>query len=1511
MGIFKKTVFLFLLISVTAGVFAERLFYLSTDRTFAVDEQKRIKVESNSWTSELRIRVYRINDVKSYYLTQADFHRPTVKGRKLRYFTPEVVTGFAGYVRGELRQWARNSVPALNRSGMIDLHPEFSDKKNEDYYYPHKIVNMIEDPNFSLVKERRYVFQERYSDWNHNYIFLEGLEKGTYLVEGITDYNVAYTVLNVSDYGFIAKRSDDKLLIYTVDNATGERRGNVELTFYNRFKKQLASTKSGGDGLAETSIKENDLFILARSEDGVYTFFDPRYFPSNVRDDYVYMYTDRPVYKGSDEVNLKGVIRNYGNDAYSLPGNQEINLEIIDSRGTVITSLGAAGDKEGLFSAAFTLPPDVTTGRYLILATINDPKGNEKKYEAEFKVEYYKKPEFQVFVKPERKVYVKGASIEADISAVYYFGDPVARGTVQYAVYRSRFVDEGFSLEQDSSFYLSEAEYVYSQMELLEQGETALDDEGRASISLSTDEDDTAYYYSIKAVVENEAGIPIAGSSQVMVVPSNLKIGVDADKFVYMVGEKINLTLFTRDYADTPLEQQVHVKVTSDGEVLYDKDVKTASNGKKMIDLKANKNGFVTVNVTGKDKEGNQASNEHFVWIGEDGASYSYAGGLVKLLLDKKYYASGENANLLIVSPVSDIDFLFTIEGDSIYKKEVQKLSANSAVVKIPVKSSYLPNVFATISFMFDNRLYSNTIKLTVPPVEKFLNISVSSDKAQYKTRETGSFEVVVTDKDKKPVANADLSVAVVDEAIYGISKEIAVDVHKYFYPMRRNNVMSWSSIGYRFYGYAMNARTELARMFDKDLTGLAAFKEGGQERKEFKDTVLWIPSVKTDKNGKAKFSVDFPDNITRWRVTVVGIDSQTRVGKGLGGVITKNEFFGSLSMPSYLNELDKTTFYSTVYNYSGEKLKATVTLGGDLLTVGQEKQIVDLEPGGSKTLEWSVSASDIGRTEVTLNCVSDKKFKDKVTYPLQILPHSIYQVKGENKKLTGSDKELSFSKPANIKKKGQKLQLNLAHSYASVIVDATPYLVKYPWGCVEQTTSAFLPNLVAAKALKKAGISLPGYEKELAENIKGGLARLYNYQGKGGSWGWFSADTIDIFMTAYVLYALTLTGEAGYDVSQTVLEKGLAALDKNMQKSQNTTEFLFGMYVLAMNDKKVHAAYENIMGRADELSAYDLALFTLISGYYDKEKGKELAGKLEDLMTDGGRSFYYWGEEDTYNWYEDSIETTAWVVRAIHSAKPDSKVITGGVDYLLSERSGNRWKSTRDTSAVIFALSSLIETSEMKNKGPYKISLNNKEVGTIDFDKGFTAELVLDDPDLQENNIISVSGIKGGGSLFLNMNLGYYTEGDSIRAASAGVTVNRSYYSLTQYSDRGVIKYRRGPKVSEVTKGDIVLVELDVVSENSSGYMFVEDYIPPGCVAADDFLLYNVSGISSRNKPDFIDFRDTKVGFFLDRARSVKLYYAVNAVYTGTSAVLPAMGQLMYFPGVTGNSADDKITIR
>lgn len=1517
----KKTAFLltFLVVFLTAlQGFSAQLFYLSTEKTFSPSETKRVKIESGMGVKALNIRVYKINNPQNFFMAQKDFHKPTIINREFRQNTLDTAQSFLGYLKKETQGWLLGHIPQSNRTHSTGVFPELKGSLDSTTVTPAKVLKPLKDRNYQLLQEFVHNLPGFDQNWNYNYLFLQSLASGMYLIEASFGQQVGYTVLNISDYGFIIKKDQSNLLTYTVKNETGEPLKGVEITAFDKNKNVIKKMTSNKEGLSFQNIIKNKLFLLGQTKDGTCSFYDPQYFPLASQNLKVYMITERPVYRAEDKVYFKGFIRNYQNSQYHFNNQYQVGVKIINPRGETLQNLPIHSSNRGSFDGSFTLPKDIPSGRYLIVAFVNNIP-----FEAEFKVEYYQKPDFEVKVKPVSNFALSGKSIEAQIESQYYAGHALANAKTTVSLYRTRISDSAFE-DLSNQDFLSSHEKIQAQMELLETKDLYLDGQGKTQVQFNTEKSPLSYSYKIEARVTNDAGVGITSGSRITVVPANLKIGIQSHKFVYLVGEKVSLDLLTHDYFGKPLVGDFHIKASSEGEesteIFYDRYVKTNEKGQQTIEFEATKPGFLKVFVEGEDEQGYKAFQEIFLWVGKEGAGYSYQGGMVRLVLDKEHYAPGDKARLLVLSPVSDLPFLFTLEGDDILEYRVEKLTKNSALVEIPIKAKDTPNIFATVHFIFQNQHYSNTIKLSIPPWHQFLNITLTPNQERYKPGQQGEVKVKVTDYQGKAVKNTELAIGVVDEAIYAISAEIAPDIREFFYSFRRNAVKTWNSIGFRFYGYSESVSKEMANKLFGNPTGLAAFKESDQtERKEFKDTIFWNPSIITDDNGEATFKVQFSDNITKWRITALGMSPQTYLGKNTQSMITRLDFYASLTHPTFLNEKDKGALVATLHNNTSEILKGEVFLEGDNIEIVDNQQEVEIQPGKVLPLTFSISSLAVGPAQVRLK-VKAGKYEDSLIKSFSIIPHSLPQTYTQNNSLTLKNSHIDFTLPSNLKKESMALTLDFSYGYVSAINQALPYLISYPWGCVEQTTSSFLPNLVALRALKNLNLSLPHIQEETNKNTQESLGRLYGFQNSQGGWGWFNEENTDLFMTAYVAYALSLSKNLGVKIENQVLQKGLNALIKELKTDNHSnTAKIFALYVLSLNNSFYPAVLNKITStNLDHLTAYELALLILT---YNQSKNKEmalqLAQKLKEKAFVAG-NYAYWGniQEQKQIWWLDSVETTAWALFALNSVQEESSLIHQGAGWLLMQRKGAQWKSTRDTGAAVMALSSMVHKAPFYDNNTLVVSLNDHPLGNIAFNKNqFQGRLVVAYEQLkdliQEENKIQIKGIQEEERVFSALSLSYNTEKEPIAPYSSGISVKRTYHRLEEYKEGNQIFYKLGRETKRGEKGDNLVVKLEITSQEDYQYLMLEDYFCAGAFPVKDFKLNLIKDLESESSPVFADFRDEKVAFFFSEfKKKAWVYYVISPVFQGKYRMIPAQASLMYYPEINGNSEDQSLNI-
>src|SRR5262249_9046958 len=153
---------------------------------------------------------------------------------------------------------------------------------------------------------------------------------------------------------------------------------------------------------------------------------------------------------------------------------------------------------------------------------------------------------------------------------------------------------------------------------------------------------------------------------------------------------------------------------------------------------------------------------------------YSENYNSIRLVADKKSYRPGETAHILAILPTEKTNLLVTTELNSVM--DIKQLSApsKSVMIDVPIQSTYAPDVYVNVTYVKDSDMYTQDLRLSVPARDKILKLEIISNKKEYKPRETASYTVLARDANGAPVPNAEVSLGVVDEAIYSVMPETA-----------------------------------------------------------------------------------------------------------------------------------------------------------------------------------------------------------------------------------------------------------------------------------------------------------------------------------------------------------------------------------------------------------------------------------------------------------------------------------------------------------------------------------------------------------------------------------------------------------------------------------------------------------------------------------------------------------------------------------------------------------------
>ncbi|HEX8652494.1 MAG TPA: alpha-2-macroglobulin family protein, partial [Pyrinomonadaceae bacterium] len=950
--------------------------------------------------------------------------------------------------------------------------------------------------------------------------------------------------------------------------------------------------------------------------------------------------------------------------------------------------------------------------------------------------------------------------------------------------------------------------------------------------------------------------------------------------------------------------------------------------------------GSVYIKTVVNDQGKQYVSNTDYLWVTDQQNAWMDATsneeyGSIKLVPDKKSYQPGETAHVLAMLPTDKAHLLVTTEMESVLKSWPVDAAARAVTIDVPIEARYAPNVYLNVSFIKDDEMYTSDHSLKVPATNKLLNLEIITNKKEYKPRETASYTILARNSDGTPAAGAEVSLGVVDEAIYSIRPEQMADIHKSFYGHRYNQVQTDYSVTYYFSGSSGDESASLAK--NRRAFQLADFKNEGQQaeltiRKEFKDTAFWQPDVVTNAEGKAEVKFDLPDNLTTWRATARAVTDDTRVGSSVGRVLARKDLIMRLEMPRFFTEGDTVTLSGNVHNYlqSAKQTQISIEVTGAQL-LDQPNQSVNIAKDGEHRVDWRISTPQTGKVRVLAKALTDAE-SDAVEMTLDVIPRGVRQNQAEATSLMDEQAEKTFSLnlPGNAHAQARYLRIEASPSVAGTLFGALDYLTSYPYGCTEQTMSSFLPNVIVSQTLQEVKVASIRDTNKIGEKVQRGLDRLYAYQHGDGGWGWWKNDKSDPFMTAYVVDGLTIARGANYAIDEKRLGRGRDQLKQMLDANRDgegqeldleTRAYM--IYALEMSGGADEVYTNGLFNKRGSLQPYGRALLALTLKHRSDGRAAEVAGEIErSAKTNDVQAFWESSRQAHYGYKENNTtEASALSLKALSQIMPESKLLSKAASWLVSSRRfGDRWDSTKDTAFAIYGLTDYLRVSkELQPDYTVEIYVNGQQV----LSRRMTAsDVAAGQPFLIQRQAAEVAGNnevrvvkRGRGALYLSSNLDYYTAGDVAAKGSDLLKITREYLRLrvTEEEETGEpAKWAIEPLKGDVRSGDLLVVKLRLQGAQGA-YLMIEDPIPAGCEQIERASGINLN-YSEGKWTDWYserEFRDQKTAIFLNVFDGDATFqYAMRVQVPGQFRIPPAHAELMYQPSVQANTASSAMTI-
>ncbi len=1419
----------------------------------------------------------------------------------------------------------------------------------------------LPEPQGKLVQqwESTLTVQSRYrSDISYSRtVFLPKVDSGVYYLRVSAGNRWRGQFILVSSVGCVAKIGADGLLAFAYEYESGKPVGDTVITVLDSRRRTLHQARTGADGsvrIPADKLRGASALIIQRQDNVLFNYLYTER-PSAEREWKIALYTDRPIYRPGQQVYYRVMVRRIAGNEYRNAPRETINLRLEDPRGRTILRRALRTGEFGTASGVYRLNSEATIGEYTLVAQ----KGEDESY-AVFEVAAYRKPDFTVGVLPEQTIYTgkgKGAFL---VKATYFFGAPVAGATVHYVVRAQpyypwrRVVDDDEPAPVFPNLYPSD---IYGFEPVLTEGELNTDSEGTARVEFdlqSTTRHDVLY--TIEVTVRDAGGRSVDARGSVLGTRAAFYLDATVEPYFVTRNQRFDLHVQAQDYSGNPVATPFRAELVavsrrasdeqSREQVLQSWQGETSTDGKGTLELSWGKEGFYVLRVTATDPAGRTTTAETYLSIW--GREYRWLTmgeppTALRLALDRSSYRPGDTARVVVLASRTPTIVWLTLETDRVlWSKQVRISDPAGVLVEIPVLPQYRPGVYVCAVALQGYYAPIAVRYLRVPYTEKRLQVDLQPDRDRYLPGDRVRYRIRTTDGQGKPV-RTELSLGVVDTAIYALKRDTTPDPYTVFWGKRQHAVQTTQFLPEMVPGGAFQKAVRQSLLGDVQI------------RRRFEDTAYWNAHVTTDSRGEAVVEFELPDNLTRWATTARAISTETHAGMGYQEFVVNKPVMVRLYLPRFAVQGDKLSFQVMLTNRTGSAQRFRLSLiaqpVGSLETTVSEERTVELQDGEQRRLDWQPFpqiplAQRLRLTAVAVaEGIDDRRAgSDGVEHSLPVLPRATLQREVRSGTWSGQT-TLSMRLPDDVLPQFGEIVLRLYNSPVARALPALSDLAYYPYGCTEQTSSTLLGIAFARQLAQRVKLVSAPWLQKAEERLSASLTRLYDLQIGEGGWAWWEDEEYPLpELTAYALVALAELRSAGVEVDASVLKTGIAAAREMLEwKSVTRRHYDWNaeqpmdreyairidqrawlVYALARHRQAPDNAIESLWRERAKLSNLGLALLGLTldtrSAPGDDRRVEEILAQLSRrVRRDDTGAFWSTADDD---WYVSSEECTAFVLRLLVKRQPKHPLVAPALQWLLVQRE-QAWISTKAQAHLLGAIAEYVRHYPIGAGGQtVRVQIGNREPVALTVPSLESAEpfaeyrlplLRMEEAQWQVK-MESPDSAQLAYTLELRSYLPLKADGSTGRDSSSDLRIVRRFYVRKPDAQVKPGESRWEQLNRPVRVGETVMVELEVQAKGYRQYLLIEDPYPAGFEflpwPSNRIAMHEDLGFFIANE-DWCEPRDQHIALFVSGMDDRYLYiYFLRAETPGEKLALPSRVEMMYRPEVKAFGKAQSITV-
>jgi len=861
-------------------------------------------------------------------------------------------------------------------------------------------------------------------------------------------------------------------------------------------------------------------------------------------------------------------------------------------------------------------------------------------------------------------------------------------------------------------------------------------------------------------------------------------------------------------------------------------------------------------------------------WAGKSREGQNSMASMLTLTTNKEDYSLGEKINLTIPSPANGHALISIENGSSLVKEFWVETTKGETNISIDATEDMLPNAYIHTMVLQPHGQKDNDLPMRLYGIK---NVNVVDETTKLhpviEVADELAPETNVTFKVKEKT-NREMSyvVAVVDEGLLDLTRFKTPDPWSSFYAKEALGVKTWD-----LYDWVIGAYNGKLERVLKVGGGWDESEEdsGNKNSLRFKPVVKFFGPYKL-KGGEKIHQFKMPMYIGSVKFMVIARNGET-YGNAEKAVAVKQPVMVMASLPRVLNPGDKISLPVTVFSMSDKKRDVQVSVSNrGLVKLSNNTQTVSFSESGDKTVVFEGVVSDrIGKEHFE---VFAKSGKDEARYVIDI------DVRSPNPEITMVE--------SAIVEAGKSWELDFdmfgmkGTNSASVEVSGLPpidldkrmkYLVRYPHGCIEQTTSSVFPQLALTEFSE---LSLDEKNK-IASNITAGIDRLKMFQASSGGFVYWPGNSRVVdWATCYAGHFLIEAKDRGYSVPKSMLKRWRkyqqkAASDWSSSSDHEQLIQAYRLYTLALAGKPHYSAM-NRMKSMSNLTAK--AGWRLAAAY--AVAGKENAAK--DLIS-GIKVDYADVSSNAFNYtYASAERDQAMVLETMILLGMQTEAFKL-LEEISEKLSSDKWMSTQTVSYSLIALSKFVDKYSQSEGLNAELVFNGKTERISSSKPISKSELLVKD----DGNKISLKNTSSGVQYVRLMKRGVPFKA-KIEKQAEGIDISVKYIDF----DGNMIDE------SDIEQGTDFLAQVKI--QNLSGRnltnLALTHFVPSGWEIINT-RLFNTAAFASQSSFDYQNIRDDKVltYFNLSSGNTKTFYVMLNASYKGEYMLPVIKADAMY----------------